>query len=61
MSPSSRRRCLQVERLERLSTSAISVMLGPVVVLEPLWIRLLRRKPFAWLRTNLIVEIRTSG
>lgn len=50
----------QVERLELLSTSAISVMLGPVVVLELLWIRRLRRTALAWLRSNLIVVLRKS-
>ncbi len=52
---------LQVERLELLSTSAVSAKLGPVVVLELLWIRLVRQKRLAWLRSNLIVVLRKPG
>lgn len=47
-----------VERLELVSTSAITVMLGPLVVPELLWIRLLRRPRLAWLRSNIIGVLR---
>jgi hypothetical protein len=48
----------EVERLELVSTSAITVMLGPLVVPELLWIRLLRRPRLAWLRSNIIATMR---
>jgi ubiquinone/menaquinone biosynthesis C-methylase UbiE len=48
----------QVERLELVNTSALTVMLGPVVLLELLWIRLLRRPRLARLRSNLVVVLR---
>lgn len=47
-----------VERLELASTSAITVMLGPIVLLELLWIRLLRHPSLARFRSNLIVVLR---
>ena len=48
----------EVERIELVSTSAITVRLGPVVVPELLWIRLLRRERLAWLRSNIIATLR---
>jgi ubiquinone/menaquinone biosynthesis C-methylase UbiE len=43
-----------VKTLELVSSSAFTQMLGPLVVGELLFIRLLRRKRFQHLRTNLI-------
>lgn len=48
----------EVERLELVSTSAITVKLGPLVVPELLWIRLLRQPRLAWLRSNIIATLR---
>jgi SAM-dependent methyltransferase len=48
----------QLERLDYVSTSAISVMLGPLVLVELFWIRALRHPALARLRSNLIVVLR---
>jgi ubiquinone/menaquinone biosynthesis C-methylase UbiE len=48
----------RIERLEMVSTSATTVLLGPVVLAELLWIRWLRRPRLARLRSNLIVVLR---
>jgi hypothetical protein len=48
----------EVERMELVSTSAITVMLGPLVVPELLWIRLLRQPRFAWLRSDIVCTLR---
>jgi ubiquinone/menaquinone biosynthesis C-methylase UbiE len=48
----------RIERLEQLSSSAVTVVLGPVVLAELLWIRLIRQARLAHLRSNLIVVLR---
>ncbi|HWR17304.1 MAG TPA: class I SAM-dependent methyltransferase [Terriglobales bacterium] len=47
-----------VQEVALVESSAQTVMLGPVVALELLWIRLLRARVLAGLRTNLIVKLR---
>lgn len=49
-----------VERLDFVSTSAVTVMLGPLVVPELLWIRMLRRPRLAWLRSNIIAVLKKT-
>lgn len=44
--------------LRLVNTSAALKMLGPAVLLELLYIRLLERPPFAELRSNLVVALR---
>jgi ubiquinone/menaquinone biosynthesis C-methylase UbiE len=48
----------QIEQLRFLSTSAVTVMLGPVVLGELLWIRLIRRPRLAQLRSNIIAILK---
>jgi ubiquinone/menaquinone biosynthesis C-methylase UbiE len=40
--------------IDLVSTSAVTVMLGPVVILELLYIRLLRHRKLSSLRTNIV-------
>lgn len=47
----------QVATLRLVESSAQTVMLGPVVIIELLWIRLLRLEVLRNLRTNLIVVL----
>ena len=47
----------RILELRRVESSAQSVMLGPIVILELLWIRLLRLATFKNLRSNLIVVL----
>jgi ubiquinone/menaquinone biosynthesis C-methylase UbiE len=47
-----------VNKLEAVETSAQTVMLGPIVVFELLWIRLLRFQLLKSLRTNLIAVLK---
>jgi SAM-dependent methyltransferase len=54
----SREAGLSVSELNRIESSAQSVMLGPVVLIELLWIRLLRLSVLRNLRSNLIVVLR---
>jgi ubiquinone/menaquinone biosynthesis C-methylase UbiE len=49
---------LEVARLDQVSTSAFTLMLGPLVALELLWIRWLRSPGRAVLRTNIIGVLR---
>jgi ubiquinone/menaquinone biosynthesis C-methylase UbiE len=51
----SRSTSLQLVELNHVESSAQAVMLGPLVVFELLWIRLLRLSAFRNLRSNLIV------
>jgi SAM-dependent methyltransferase len=48
---------LDVVELIRVESSAQAIMLGPLVVFELLWIRLLRLPAFRNLRSNLIVVL----
>jgi SAM-dependent methyltransferase len=50
----------RLERLDYVSTSAVSVMLGPLVLVELFWIRLLRLRALARLRSNLLVVLRKT-
>jgi ubiquinone/menaquinone biosynthesis C-methylase UbiE len=47
----------RVLELRRVESSAQLVMLGPLVIFELLWIRLLRFAPFENVRSNLIVVL----
>jgi hypothetical protein len=49
---------LNVLELNRVESSAQSTMLGPVVLFELIWIRLLRFSVLRNLRSNLIVVLR---
>jgi ubiquinone/menaquinone biosynthesis C-methylase UbiE len=51
----------EVSSLEQISTSAITAMLGPVVVLELLYLRLLRRSSLSHLRTNIIAVLKKAA
>ncbi len=48
---------LQIVELNRVESSAQAIMLGPLVVFELLWIRLLRLSALRNLRSNLIVVL----
>jgi SAM-dependent methyltransferase len=48
----------EIADLSFAESSAQTVMLGPLVGFELLWIRLLRWRPLAGMRTNLVVELR---
>jgi len=48
---------LSVRRLDHVETTASTSALGPLVVPELLWIRLLRARPLRRLRTNLVVVL----
>jgi SAM-dependent methyltransferase len=52
---------LEVVDLIRVESSAQSVMLGPIVLFELLWIRLLRLSVLGNLRSNLIVVLRKTA
>lgn len=52
-----RRTGFRVAGIELLESSAQAVMLGPMVVLELLWIRLLRFNSLMSLRTNIIARL----
>ena len=52
---------LNVVELNRVESSAQSIMLGPVVLFELLWIRLLRFSFFKNLRSNLIAVLQKSA
>jgi SAM-dependent methyltransferase len=52
-----RRTAFAVQGIELLESSAQAVMLGPVVILELLWIRLLRFNSLRSLRTNIIAHL----
>jgi ubiquinone/menaquinone biosynthesis C-methylase UbiE len=47
--------------LKRTESSAQAVMLGPIVLLELLWIRMLRFRALSNLRSNLIVILQKAG
>jgi ubiquinone/menaquinone biosynthesis C-methylase UbiE len=49
-----------VERLTLTDTSAMTVILGPIVILELLWIRLCRLEGLRNLRSNIIAVLRNS-
>lgn len=51
----------QVVQLSLVESSAQTVMLGPLVILELVWIRALRWQVFSRFRTNLIVVLRKSA
>jgi SAM-dependent methyltransferase len=51
----------EVLELMRVESSAQAVMLGPLVIFELLWIRLLRRPLLRNLRSNLIVTLRKKA
>ncbi len=51
----------RVERLHLLSSSATTPMLGPLVLIELLWIRWLRRPSCAGLRSNIIGILRVHS
>ena len=48
----------EVGSVEQVSTSAITAMLGPVAIVELLYLRLLRRPSLSHLRTNIIAVLR---
>jgi ubiquinone/menaquinone biosynthesis C-methylase UbiE len=50
-----------VVELKRTESSAQAVMLGPLVILELLWIRMLRLRTLSNLRSNLIVILQKPG
>jgi ubiquinone/menaquinone biosynthesis C-methylase UbiE len=52
---------LYIVKLIRIESSAQGVMLGPLVLLELLWIRLLRFVALRDLRSNLIVVLQKPG
>jgi len=52
---------LNVVELHRVESSAQSIMLGPVVLFELLWIRLLRFSFLRNLRSNLVVVLQKSA
>jgi SAM-dependent methyltransferase len=52
---------LRIVKLIRVESSAQTVMLGPLVLLELLWIRLLRFVGLRDLRSNLIVVLQKPG
>lgn len=52
---------LNVMELNRVESSAQSIMLGPVVIFELLWIRLLRLSALRNLRSNLIVVLHKNA
>ncbi|HEY6346653.1 MAG TPA: class I SAM-dependent methyltransferase [Bryobacteraceae bacterium] len=49
-----------VVRLTLTDTSALTVILGPIVILELLWIRLCRREGLRNLRSNIVAVLRNS-
>jgi SAM-dependent methyltransferase len=49
-----------VERLDLLSTSAVTVVLGPVVLIELLFIRVIQHPSLAGLRSNIIAILRKT-
>lgn len=49
---------LEVETLRHVDSTPSTVMLGPLVIFELLWIRLLRIGPLYRWRTNLVVVLR---
>jgi ubiquinone/menaquinone biosynthesis C-methylase UbiE len=49
-----------VERLTLTDTSALTVILGPIVVLELMWIRLCRLEGLRNLRSNIVAVLRNS-
>jgi ubiquinone/menaquinone biosynthesis C-methylase UbiE len=49
-----------VERLTLTDTSALTVILGPIVILELLWIRLCRLEGLRNLRSNIIAVLKNS-
>jgi hypothetical protein len=52
-------RCgFEATEVRLVSSSAALPMLGPLVIFELLFIRMLRRKAFAGLRSNLVVVLR---
>ena len=51
----------EVVNLEQVSTSALTVLLGPLVALELLWIRWIRSPNRAGLRTNIVGVLRKPG
>lgn len=57
----SRNAGLDVAELNRVESSAQSVMLGPVVLFELLWIRLLRLSALRDFRSNLIVILQKKA
>ena len=57
----SRSASLELAELLRVESSAQSVMLGPLVIFELLWIRLLRFSSFRDLRSNFIVVLRKAA
>ncbi len=51
----------EIIELRQIESSAQAVMLGPLVILELLWIRLLRLQLLRNLRSNLIVVLRRAA
>jgi ubiquinone/menaquinone biosynthesis C-methylase UbiE len=52
---------LYLEELRSVSTSAVTAMLGPVVIIELLYLRMLQRERFQDLRSNLIAVLRKTN
>ena len=50
----------EVVNLDQVSTSALTVLLGPLVALELLWIRWIRSPDRAGLRTNIVGVLRKA-
>jgi hypothetical protein len=51
---------LEVEEIRLVDSTPSTVMLGPVVILELLWIRLLRHGPFRALKTDIVAVLRRA-
>ena len=52
---------LEVERIQVFSSSAVTALLGPVAIVELLYMRWIERPGFEDLRSNLMVILRQSG
>lgn len=52
---------LPVDEIQMVSTSAVSVMLGPVSIVELLYLRFIERDSLKWLRSNLLVVLRKAA
>ena len=52
---------LEVERIQVFSSAAVTALLGPVAIVELLYMRWIERPGFEDLRSNLMVILRQSG